>query len=276
MMSGKAPSELAMTQLPMVSVVTVNFNMASEIAGTLDSILAQDYPRLETIVIDGASTDGSGEIIAGYASRLSYWVSEPDRNLYDGVNKGVRAATGDWILFMNSGDRFADPGVLRSIFSEDSSEADVIYGHHVRHYLEYGIERLVLAETPSVLPFRMHCSHQSLFMRREILQQHPFALDLLAADYEALLAAYLGGRRFKAVDRVVSIVSAGGRSDNNRIAGLFQRMAVLRRHGQMNMALALHYSAQFVRVVLVVAIMKIMPKPFVAFVRRHRRITGLG
>ncbi len=81
--------------LPKVSIVTVNFNMVDHIGATLDSVLEQDYPEFESIVIDGNSTDGSCEIIASYASRLTYWVSEPDRNLYDGMNKGVSAATGN-------------------------------------------------------------------------------------------------------------------------------------------------------------------------------------
>src|SRR6185312_9345482 len=96
-------SPMSSKTCPKVSVVTVNFNMADQIAGTLDSVLAQDYLNFESVVIDGDSTDGSREIIASYGGRLAYWVSERDRNLYDGMNKGVTAATGDWVLFMNSG-----------------------------------------------------------------------------------------------------------------------------------------------------------------------------
>lgn len=153
---------------PKVSVVTVNFNMADQIAGTLDSVLAQDYPNFESIVIDGGSTDASRDVIAAYGTRLAYWISERDRNLYDGMNKGVRAASGDWILFMNSGDRFADAHVLSAMFAEGHADADALYGHHVRRYPEQGIDRVIHAESPDVLPLRMHCSHQSLFMRRGI------------------------------------------------------------------------------------------------------------
>src|SRR3954466_2879098 len=194
---------VSMSSRPKVSVVTVNFNMADQIAGTLDSVLAQDYPNFESIVIDGGSSDGSREIITSYGERLAYWVSERDRNLYDGMNKGVRAASGDWILFMNSGDRFADAHVLSAMFAEDHADADALYGHHVRCYPELGIDRVIHAEAPDVLPLRMHCSHQSLFMRREILLNRPFALNMLAADYDAILSAYIDGRRFKPVDCVV-------------------------------------------------------------------------
>jgi putative colanic acid biosynthesis glycosyltransferase len=262
--------------IPKVSVVTVNFNMAEYIGGTLDSVLGQDHPHFESIVIDGASTDGSRDIIASYAPRLAYWVSEPDRNLYDAMNKGVRAATGDWVLFMNSGDRFAGPHVLSAMFAEDHSCADVLYGHHVRRYPDRGIDRIIRAETPDVLTLRMHCSHQSLFMRREILLQRPFSLKLLAADYDAILAAYLGGKRFEAVDTVVAVAAVGGRSDNNRLTILMQRIAIVHSYGLMSAGTALHYAGLITRVLIVRPVKMVLPKSLVSFILRYRSIRGLG
>jgi glycosyltransferase involved in cell wall biosynthesis len=261
---------------PRVSVVTVNFNMADQISGTLDSVLSQDYTNFESIVIDGASTDGSREVIASYGDRLAYWTSERDRNLYDGMNKGVRAATGDWVLFMNSGDRFADAHVLSTMFAEDHADADALYGHHMRRYPKQGIDRVIYAETPDVLPLRMHCSHQSLFMRRQILLDRPFSLSLLAADYEAILIAYIAGRRFKRVDCVVAVASVGGRSDNNRLTILWQRVSILRRHGLMNFSTALHYAGLVTWVVLANPIKKMLPRSLVAYILRHRPLKGLG
>lgn len=261
---------------PKVSVVTVNFNMADHIAATLDSVLAQDYPNFESIVIDGGSTDESQKIIASYADRLAYWVSERDRNLYDGMNKGVRAATGDWILFMNSGDQFADSHVLSAMFAQDHGDADALYGHHVRRYPERGIDRVIYAETPDVLPLRMHCSHQSLFMRREILLERPFSLELLAADYNAILAAYLDGKRFKRVDCVVAVAAVGGRSDNNRLTILLQRISILRRQGLMTLPIAWHYGGLVAWVLFIGPLKRILPKSLVSFILRHRPIKGLG
>jgi len=261
---------------PKVSVVTVNFNMADQIAGTLDSVFAQDYPNFESIVIDGASTDGSQEIIAAYSDGLAYWTSERDRNLYDGMNKGVRAATGEWVLFMNSGDRFADSHVLSAMFSENHADADALYGHHMRRYPKQGIDRVIHAEAPNVLPLRMHCSHQSLFMRREILLERPFSLRLLAADYEAILHAYVIGRRFKLVNCVVAVASVGGRSDNNRLTILSQRISILRRHGLMDFRTALHYAGLITWVLLAGPVKKMLPKSLVTYILRHRPLKGLG
>lgn len=261
---------------PKVSVITVNFNMADRIAGTLDSVLAQDYSNFESIVIDGGSTDESRAIIASYGDRLAYWTSEKDRNLYDGMNKGVRAATGDWVLFMNSGDCFADAHVLSNMFAEDHTDADALYGHHVRRYPEQAIDRVIHAEPPEVLPLRMHCSHQSLFMRRQILLDRPFSLRLLAADYDAILTAYIEGRRFKAVDCIVAVASVGGRSDNNRLTILWQRISILRRHGLLSAKIALHYCGLIAWVFLANPIKKMLPGSLVAYILRHRPVKGLG
>ena len=265
-----------MSLKPKVSVITVNFNMADRIAATLDSVLGQDYPNLESVVIDGGSTDGSQEIIASYGDRLAHWVSEPDRNLYDGMNKGVRMATGEWILFMNSGDCFANNKVLSCMLAEDHADIDMLYGHHIRRYPEHGIDRLIRAETPSVLPLRMLCSHQSLFMRREILLARPFVPDLMAADYETILAAYIAGRKFRMVDCIVSIASVGGRSDVDRVGMLRQRVAILKKHRVMTAGLALRYTGLICRAALSKPLKRLLPRGILFRILRHRPLKGLG
>ena len=106
------------------SVVTVSFNCAGLIAKTIESVLRQDYASLEYIVIDGGSTDGTAEIIREYQDRLAYWCSEPDGGIYQGMNKGIQQVQGDWIIFMNAGDTFADDHVLTQI----ASYADKVKG----------------------------------------------------------------------------------------------------------------------------------------------------
>jgi glycosyltransferase involved in cell wall biosynthesis len=265
-----------MSAPPKISVVTVNFNMADQIGPTLDSVFAQDYPNFESIVIDGGSTDGSREIIAGFGGRLAHWVSEPDRGLYDGMNKGVAAATGDWVLFMNSGDRFASSTVLSDMFRDPHEDADLVYGDHIRVYPDHGVERILRAEPPSVLPLRMHCSHQSLFMRREILFERPFAMNLLAADYDAILSAYVNGKTFKHVPCIVAIAAVGGRSDRYRLTILMQRMRVVRRNGLLSWGTFLHYVWLIMRVLTAAFCKALLPKSVIVFVLRHRTIRGLG
>lgn len=265
-----------MTVTPRVSVVTVNFNMAGEIIATLDSVLGQDYANLEAVVIDGGSTDGSRDVIARYGARLGYWVSERDRNLYDGMNKGVAAATGEWILFMNAGDRFASTDVLSRIFAVPHDTADVLYGHHIRSYVEQGIERAMPSEKPEVLPLRMFCSHQAMLMRRRLLVDRPFALDLLIADYDAILAAYASGKRFEAVDCTIAVTAQGGRSDTARFRALKERMTLVRRNGLMTPGIWLFYARLYVRTALALALKKVLPKSLISVILRYRPIGGMG
>ena len=89
-----------MKQNPKISIVTVVYNCMDTIEKTIQNVLKQTYPNIEYIVIDGNSTDGTKEIIERYADRLAYWVSEPDKGIFDAMNKAIGIATGEWILFL--------------------------------------------------------------------------------------------------------------------------------------------------------------------------------
>ena len=101
---------------PKVSIVTVTYNCADIVEKTICNVLKQTYPNIEYIVIDGNSTDGTREIVERYADRLAYHVSEPDKGIFDAMNKGIIAATGEWILFMNAGDFFFKPTTVADVF----------------------------------------------------------------------------------------------------------------------------------------------------------------
>ena len=97
---------------PIISVITVCYNVASTIEKTMLSVLNQTYKNLEYIIIDGNSTDGTVDIIKKYAERLTFWISEPDKGIYDAMNKGIVKATGKFLIFMNAGDQFLNEKVL--------------------------------------------------------------------------------------------------------------------------------------------------------------------
>src|SRR5215204_5788299 len=93
-------------------IITINYNNAPNLRGTIESVINQTYRAIEYLVIDGGSTDGSVDIIKEFGNKIDYWVSEKDKGIYNAMNKGLIRATGDYVLYLNSGDYFADSSVL--------------------------------------------------------------------------------------------------------------------------------------------------------------------
>ncbi|WOK06289.1 glycosyltransferase family 2 protein [Imperialibacter roseus] len=110
-----------------VSIITVNLNNGPGLERTIKSVLSQTFSDFEYLVIDGASTDSSSEVLSRYSNRIDYWVSEPDKGVYQAMNKGIRASSGDYVWFLNSGDTFADTCALEKMMAACNGE-DILYG----------------------------------------------------------------------------------------------------------------------------------------------------
>lgn len=105
-----------------ITIITVNFNNLKGLQKTIKSVLCQNYTNIEYIIIDGDSTDGSKEFIMGYQDKFYYWCSEKDQGIYDGMNKGIAKATGDYLLFLNSGDYFIKNDSLKKLLKSINNE----------------------------------------------------------------------------------------------------------------------------------------------------------
>lgn len=165
-----------------ITIVTVCFNCVAEIEDTINSVLAQTYKELEYIVIDGASNDGTLDIINKYKNSIDVVVSEPDKGLYDAMNKAIELATGEWINFMNVGDAFFSRDAIRDFFSvaDTTPPNDILYGDTI---LVYPFGRYYKDCHPNKK--KVYWCHQSMFIRTSIMKQYKYDLKYkVRADYD--------------------------------------------------------------------------------------------
>jgi len=160
--------------LPRVTVITPSFNQADFLEQTIQSVLSQNYPNLEYMIVDGGSTDGSVEIIRKYGDRLAWWVSEMDRGQAEAINKGFARATGELVAWLNSDDLFQPGSILAAVEAFRSHpEAGIVYGD-VLSINAAGEPINLMKFTPYTLQDLMAfkiISQPGAMMRRAVLQQ---------------------------------------------------------------------------------------------------------
>jgi glycosyltransferase involved in cell wall biosynthesis len=199
-----------------ISVVTVVLNAPSSIEKCVASVLGQTYGNIEYLVIDGGSTDGTLDILAGYRDRIDYLVSEPDRGLYHAMNKGIQAATGDFVYFLNSDDTFCDEEVVADVAAaiHRNPSVDLVYGD----VLMGSGDQLVRKSQVPVLDRESLCRkgfcHQALFARRELLlRTGGFSEEYrIVADGDWLAQALVAGATSLHLDRDIAIFAMDGLS----------------------------------------------------------------
>lgn len=202
-----------------ITVVTINYNNLLGLKETVISVLSQDCKDLEYILIDGGSTDGSSEFIETLCEpKISYWVSERDNGLYDAMNKGLKASSGEYVLFMNSGDKFFSPSSLTHLAEEaDRTGADVIFGSSLYSYPEGYVLRH--PQPLDVMAHELPFCHQAVMVRTKLAKEHKFNLDLrFIADYDMFYKLWKSGKTFKRAYKIISIYDASGVSASKNIS----------------------------------------------------------
>ncbi|WP_259014300.1 glycosyltransferase family 2 protein [Emticicia fluvialis] len=176
-----------------ISIVTAAFNSAATIKDTIDSVLAQDYPDIEHLIVDGASSDGTVDILKSYGDKIR-WVSEKDKGIYDAMNKGVSMATGEAIGIVGSDDFYPDSHVISKVAKAfQESKADAVYGdlHYVNNKDVTKIERNWVSGEYNKNRFLNGWMppHTAFFLKKKIYDAHGlYNLNLQsAADYELML-----------------------------------------------------------------------------------------
>lgn len=219
---------------PLLSVITVVYNNRAGLDDTARSVVSQTYPSWEWIVIDGGSTDGTAELIGEYAPHIAYWVSERDAGIYDAMNKGLRQARGAFVVFMNSGDRFAGPDALRLV-------ADAIASAGPDVGIVVGGARWEVSESfgyfqpPRPIDYVRHSlpsSHQAMFFNTALHRLVEFnPAYRIAADYDAIARMVMINPKAAYVQDAIALVWRGMESNSQRfpIRNILDMAAVQRR-----------------------------------------------
>lgn len=204
----------------LISVITVSFNAADTIAATLDSVACQSHADVEYIVVDGASTDGTLEVIKHHGTRVATLVSEPDSGIYDAMNKGLRQATGRVIGFLNANDIYAHSGVLALVSSTmEADNLDAVFGD-VAYYKPHRSDRPMRRFRsdrfrPDRIAWGWMPAHPTLFMKRQLFERFGcFRSDYrIAGDFELVARMFHGGTlKYLYVPEVLVHMQAGGLS----------------------------------------------------------------
>lgn len=203
-----------------VSIITVSFNSAKTIADTIESVLSQDFPQIEYIVVDGGSSDGTVEIIKRYEDRIAHWVSEKDRGMYDAMNKGIALATGDVIGILNSDDVYMNTHVVSELMGlMQAKRVQVVFAdlilvdqdrpQKVLRYYDSGHFH------PNKFKYGWMPAHPTVFVKRELYEAvGEFSTTYqIAADYEMLIRILAIQRaRYAYLPKPVVRMRSGGAS----------------------------------------------------------------
>ena len=240
--------------LPVVSIITVVYNAKNHLAKTIKSVRDQKafYPHIEYIVVDGASKDGTLELIHQNEDLISRWISEPDKGIYDAMNKGLAMASGSFVWFLNAGDLIYSERFLLDMFGQDSPDdatedgwADVYYGQTQLVDADWkpaGMRRLRAPEVLKPESFRMGMlvCHQSVIVRRAIAEPYDMRYRC-SADYNWVLQALEKARRIANTRQIVSCYLKGGKSRQMLVLSWKERFRIMRLHFGLLATLRSHF-----------------------------------
>jgi len=217
---------------PKLSVITVVYNNARDIERTMLSVLNQTYPNIEYVLIDGLSNDGTLAIIKKYQDKIKL-ISEKDKGIYDAMNKGLAAATGDYVLFMNSGDEIYAPDTVTKVFAA-SEDADIYYGETEMiddngRSLGQRRHKAPVNFTWRSFKYGMNVSHQAIYIKRSLTEPYDNRYHL-SADIDWIIRAAKKAEKIVRVDGYVAKYLVGGMSKQKHRQSLAERFDIMKRY----------------------------------------------
>lgn len=208
-----------------LSIITINYNNRSGLRKTIESIVNQTLQEFEYIIIDGGSTDGSVEVIKEYADRIDYWVSEPDKGIYDAMNKGIDQAKGEYCLFMNSGDCVYLPTTVAEVYTQLDG-TDIISGTTIT-------DQGVVWAAPNTINFRFlfetTVNHQSTFIHSQMMKRLKYDTSYkIVSDWKFLLECLIiHNGSYKAIKSTIALYDTSGISSINLEHLIKERLEIL-------------------------------------------------
>ena len=202
---------------PLLSIITICYNIKDEIEKTCQSIVNQTWQDFEWVVIDGGSTDGTVDVLNKYRSRINVFISEKDKGVYNAMNKGIKLASGEWLSFMNGGDTYAANDVLEKVFKNKKYDADVLYGDVNKIYPDGRTEQSDYKTNLDSSYFANDViNHQSSFIKRNLFDKYGLYDEKyrIASDREKWIVFMKNGCIFKKVNITVADFMYNGISSN--------------------------------------------------------------
>lgn len=208
-----------------LSIITINYNNSDGLQRTIESVLSQTWKDYEWIVIDGGSTDGSLDIIKKYASHFSFWCSEPDKGIYNAMNKGITHAKGEYLNFLNSGDCYYDTNSIQNIFRNNPT-CDVLYGNSY-----WGLDKKYIFNSPKSLTLDYFIEgslgHAASFISRHLFESYLYDEKYrIVSDWKNWIKWLIEGKNFKHIDVAVSCFDTSGISSTNKELDAIERNSV--------------------------------------------------
>lgn len=224
-----------MNKNPLISIITVVFNARDLIERTIESTQQQTYANIEHLIIDGASNDGTTNCVEKNAARYANirFISEPDTGLYDAMNKGLAMAKGEYVLFLNAGDTFADDTLIEAILAEQPG-ADIYYGQTIEVDIQGNFVQYRQKPHPDKLDAKsfqlgMLVSHQALLIKRSLSNKYDTKYRI-SADIDWVIHALKKANAIYNTNRVFCHYLIGGKSRKHIVRGNWERFLILCKH----------------------------------------------
>ncbi len=218
---------------PKISIITIVFNNVRDIEFTMRSVVEQTYAPIEYIIIDGLSTDGTLAVIDRYRDFVDLVISEKDAGIYDAMNKGLAHATGDYVLFLNSGDELFSKDTIASIFAQ-GGQADIYYGEtklidENRNIIGDRRHKAPKTFTWRSFKYGMNVCHQAIYVKRKLAEPYDRQYQL-SADIDWVIRAAKKAKTIVNVEQYVAKYLVGGLSQKRHKQSLRERYAIFKKY----------------------------------------------